>query len=365
MNEIHMKKECPFSSLACFAPPSVEIAQFCEGSFAFTRFVSEESERFISCHAAVIISPPLPNHVSEESERFISCHPELAKDLTTHRAALCYRSSSSKLTAPNTTPSAPKNAKGRSTLVRPREIPSTDSGQALRKLPMNLPVADRRSAPTARPHTSLGQRPTAIKISLEALVTRARSRSRSQSLIGNALVFESLIREPSTTHRRTRSNEGFPGTESFAGRSADPSFNAARIGDSQTMAFPIWRLGTSALFLNLMAVGQRPRSLGHNGLALKARFIPPEIWNALSALNALFFEILGRCPRLVWGWAVGPEMRQAMPGSCPTINAALWPPASLRMTAYWVPFFLGRPAGRIWFWLCRAESLARIHSSFP
>jgi len=110
-------------------------------------------------------------------------------------------------------------------------------------------------------YSILGRCPTAIKLSLESLVTRARSRSRSQSLIGNALVFESLIREPSTTHRRTRSNEGFPGTESFAGRSADPSFNAARIGDSQTMAFPIWRLGTSALFLNLMAVGRCPRLL--------------------------------------------------------------------------------------------------------
>jgi len=69
---------------------------------------------------------------------------------------------------------------------------------------------------------------------------------------------------------------------------------------------------------------QPTRSLSHNGLALKARSIPPEIWNALSALNALFFEILGRCCRLVWGWAVGPEMRQAMPGSRPTITLALW-----------------------------------------
>jgi len=37
----------------------------------------------------------------------------------------------------------------------PREIPLTDSGQALRRLPMNLPVGDRRSAPTARPQCSL------------------------------------------------------------------------------------------------------------------------------------------------------------------------------------------------------------------
>jgi len=172
---------------------------------------------------------------------------------------------------------------------------------------MNLPVARGRPAPTARPHTSLGQRPTAIKL--------RNSRSRSQApawerpcLGGSSLPFLS-------------------GALCFwrSGRRLEPP----GILHSQAGAWERARV-TRASKLNLMAVGQRPRSLGDRPLALKARSIPPEIWNALTALNALFFEVLGRCPRLVWSRAVGPERRRATTGSCSTINAALWPPARLR-----------------------------------
>jgi len=92
---------------------------------------------------------------SEESECSINCHPELAKDLTTHQAALCHRSTFSKLTALLAMPSVPKTLEVKITVGRPREIPSTDSGQALRKLPMNLPerrgVRERESGEHTRP----------------------------------------------------------------------------------------------------------------------------------------------------------------------------------------------------------------------
>jgi len=99
------------------------------------------------------------------------------------------------------------------------------------------------------------------------------------------------------------------------------------------------------------SLGQRPRSLSHNGLGLKARNRSRSTHCARpTAWDASFAKVLGRCPRLQCGWAVGPEMRQAiseaMPGSCPTINAALWPHASLRMTAKWVPFLLLRKSIR-------------------
>jgi len=242
MNGSHTKQEYTFSSLACFALLSPEIVHFYEGFFASGRFASEESNRSINCH------------------------PELAKDLPAHRAALWHRSPFSKLTALLGMPSVPKTLEIKVTSVRLREIPSTDSGQALRKLPMNLPVGDSRSAPTARPQCSLGQ---------------------------------------------------------------------------------------------------RPRSLSHNGLGLKAHNRSRSTHCARpTAWDASFAKVLGRCPRLHCGWAVGPEVRQAIPeaipGSCPTINAALWPPASLRMTAFEAPLLLRRPAGQISLRLRRAKSLARV-----
>jgi len=110
-----------------------------------------------------------PRPGSEIKAALIICHPELAKDLTPHQPALFHHSPFSKLTAPHNEPPVPITCRLNLTSGSPREI--------LRKLPMNLPVGDRRSAPTARPNTSLGQRPTAIKLSLEALVTRARSQA--------------------------------------------------------------------------------------------------------------------------------------------------------------------------------------------
>jgi len=90
-----------------------------------------------------------------------------------------------------------------------------------------------------------GRRPTAIKLSLEALETRIRS----QSPIWNALVFESPIREPFFAD--TRSSRMF--SSSFEKARAEtpnacPAINTARIRDSQTIAFPGWSLGTSTLF---------------------------------------------------------------------------------------------------------------------
>jgi len=206
---------------------------------------------------------PVTDSRSVPTARPLSCHPEPAKDLTRYQTAFSDRASSSKLMTSNETPFAPTPLETKNAPVRPREIPSTDSGQALRKLPMNLPVGDRRSAPTARTHTSLGQRPTAIKL--------RNSRSRSQApawerpcLGGSSLPFLS-------------------GALCFwrPGRRLEPP----GILHSQAGAWERARVTRSSK-LNLMAVG--------------------------------------RCPRLLWGWAVGPEMRQAMPGSCPTITLALW-----------------------------------------
>jgi len=100
------------------------------------------------------------------------------------------------------------------------------------------------------------------------------------------------------------------------------------------------------------SLGQRPRSLSHNGIGLKARNRSRSTHCARpTAWDASFAKVLGRCPRLHCGWAVGPEMRQAIPeaipGSCPTINAALWLPASLRMTAFGAPSSLGRPVCKL------------------
>jgi len=168
----------------------------------------------------------------------------------------------------------------------------------------------------------------------------------------NAPIFRSVALRPPTLWSRSQapawerpclggSSLPFPsGALCFwrSGRRLEPP----RILHSQAGAWERARV-TRDSKLNLMAVGQRPRSLGERPLALKARSIPPEIWNALTALNALFFEVLGRCPRLVWSRAVGPERRRATTGSCPKINAALWPPASLRVTTLGAPFSLLRP----------------------
>jgi len=119
---------------------------------------------------------PLPTNRKPSTETgaaHIICHPELAKDLTVGQPTLCHHSAVSKLTAPPDEPSVPIARRLNLTSGSPREIPSTDSGQALRKLPMNLPVGDRRSAPTARPHTSLGQRPRSL--SHNGIALKARS----------------------------------------------------------------------------------------------------------------------------------------------------------------------------------------------
>ena len=91
------------------------------------------------------------------------------------------------------------------------------------------------SEPTARPQSSPGQRPTAIKLRAQASSTSARS----QSLIGNALVFESLIRK-TLPHRGALSLHSWLSSKQCNKQVDDLSaIHAFRIGDSQTLAFPI------------------------------------------------------------------------------------------------------------------------------
>jgi len=72
----------------------------------------------------------------EIKSALIICHPELAKELTPRQPALCKHSPFSKLTAPHDEPSVPIPCQLKRTSGSPREIPSTDSGQALRRLRM-------------------------------------------------------------------------------------------------------------------------------------------------------------------------------------------------------------------------------------
>jgi len=82
---------------------------------------------------------PLPTNRKPSTETgaaHIICHPELAKDLTAGQPALGHHSPFSKLTAPPDEPSVPIMCRLKRTSRSPREIPSTDSGQALRRLRM-------------------------------------------------------------------------------------------------------------------------------------------------------------------------------------------------------------------------------------
>jgi len=83
--------------------------------------------------------------------------------------------------------------------------------------------------------------------------------ARSQSLIGNALVFESPIREPSITHRRALPNKKACRKKRLGDQRSWPASNASRIGDSGPSAFPIWRLGTRK---------KRTSELGHIGTSI-------------------------------------------------------------------------------------------------
>jgi len=80
--------------------------------------------------------PTSPRPSRETKAALIICHPELAKNLTTRQPASCHHSPFSKLTAPHDEPSVPISCRLNRTSGSPREIPSTDSGQALRKLRM-------------------------------------------------------------------------------------------------------------------------------------------------------------------------------------------------------------------------------------
>jgi len=229
--------------------------------------------------------PTCPRPSRETKAALIICHPELAKDLTTRQPASCHPSPFSKLTAPHDEPSVPISCRLNRTSGSPREISSTDSGQALRRLPTNLPVGDRRSAPTAQLHTSLGQRPTAIKL--------RNSRSRSQApawerpcLGGSSLPFLS-------------------GALCFwrPGRRLEPP----EILHSQAGAWERARV-TRASKLNLMAVGRRPRTFANEASQAVglAQCVERDLLRAFSP-RPLWLSGLGRCPRLHCGRAVGAE----------------------------------------------------------
>jgi len=82
---------------------------------------------------------PLPTNSKpgmETKAALIICHPELAKDLTACQLALCHPLPFSKLTAPHDESSVLIAGRPKRTSGSPREIPSTDSGQALRRLRM-------------------------------------------------------------------------------------------------------------------------------------------------------------------------------------------------------------------------------------
>jgi len=119
----------------------------------------------VACVAACVVACvvacgevffPLPTKRKPSPETgaaHIICHPELAKDLTAGQPALSHHSTFSELTAPPDEPSVPSTCRLKRTSESPREIPSTDSGQALRKLPMNLP--ERRGVRESGEHTRL------------------------------------------------------------------------------------------------------------------------------------------------------------------------------------------------------------------
>jgi len=160
------------------------------------------------------------------------------------------------------------------------------------------------SGPTAQRQCSLGQRPTAIKLRKSTLVPNLQ--------IGNAIVCESPIRAALKEGSALRpAKDSVPGNPSLD-RVRRWVVDGSRIRDSKTSAFPIrdWER-------------ERERACVSKGPRLNLMAV-------------------GRCPRLVRGWAVGPERRQAMSGSCPTITLALWRGQLLRMTAIGPPSSLGR-----------------------
>jgi len=132
------------------SPNPVRISSGFENGWGFDGRAS-----VLECGSPLFALPTSPKPSRETKAALIICHPELAKDLTPRQPALCNHLPFSKLTAPHNGSSVPITCRLKRSSESPREIPSTDSGQALRRLRMNLPVADRRSTPTARPQCSL------------------------------------------------------------------------------------------------------------------------------------------------------------------------------------------------------------------
>jgi len=99
----------------------------------------KRQRRLVDCGEVPFPLPTNRKPSTETGTAHIICHPELAKDLTAGQSALGHHSPFSKLTAPSGELSVLITGRLKRTSRSPREIPSTDSGQALRRLPMNLP----------------------------------------------------------------------------------------------------------------------------------------------------------------------------------------------------------------------------------
>jgi len=129
---------------------------------------------------------------TEAGAAHIICHPELAKDLTAGQSALGHHSPFSELTAPPDEPSVPITRRLKRTSRSPREIPSTDSGQALRRLPMNLPLAGGRH-PAFAVGRSLTRERRGVRQSCAAFASRTDFRPTGRRLRKGSLRSECLI----------------------------------------------------------------------------------------------------------------------------------------------------------------------------
>jgi len=139
-------------------------------------------------------------------------------------------------------------------------------------------------ASKAQLHTSLGQRPTAIKLSLESLVTRARSQAPAWEC--------SILRGSSL----------LPDLQKHSAPEGNGRLEPPRQGRSQAGA---WERDRE--FLNLMAVGQRPRTSDCEVFSAESAFHRPRGMERAFSAIPLWIKDLGRCPRLLCGRAFGAE----------------------------------------------------------
>jgi len=195
-------------------------------------------------------------------------------------------------------------------------------------LPMNLPVGDRRSAPTARPQCSLVLRNTItfalqewrwsrVGLPISASASWSAGSPLPLSQAGQSFAYGSfplpselsaslrqrLLRlelTPDVARRTAKAVEDYPHSKTLTRLPSPSRFFAL----CHHLA-----IRTGHCYSLLV---QRPRSLSHNGLGLKARNRSRSMHcDRPTAWAASFAKVLGRCPRLHCRWAVGPERRHA------------------------------------------------------